>query len=137
MWTLKNRSYFMKIVTGLLAIIFSSLSFASPTDDIYKTLDITLFSSSLMPKRMGNEKHFSELNQPKPVITDSSILIESETWHYQLNIVGKDEHNLHVCFIDKALKGSYNAQSSMILRKYGNEYVAISMRSNACDNFAL
>ncbi|WP_236781473.1 hypothetical protein [Aliivibrio fischeri] len=127
----------MKTVISLLAIIFSSLSFAYPMDDIYKTLDITSFSSSLMPKRMENEKHFSELNLPKPVITDSSILIESETWHYQLNIVGKDEHNLHVCFIDKALKGSYNAQSSMILRKYGNEYVAISMRSNACDNFAL
>lgn len=127
----------MKSFYFILGVTFSSVSFSYPMDDIYENLDITSFTSSLMQKRIGNEIHFSELNLPKPKLNDSSIVMSNDRWTYKLTVTKEYDKDLHVCFIDKAKQGTYNAQSAMILRKYGEDYVAISMNSSACDDFAM
>jgi hypothetical protein len=117
-----------------------SLAYSYPMDDIYKNLDITSFNSSLKPKIAHNERVFSDFKDfPSPVISDDKITINNDDWIYELKVVrevGKDHKNYHVCFIDKAKHGTYNAQSPMLIRKYSDYYVAINVRSNACEKFA-
>ncbi|AWY01649.1 hypothetical protein A8139_18020 [Marinomonas primoryensis] len=120
-----------------LMIIFSSLCLANPMEDIYKNLDITSFPSSLMPMTQGNKDRFSELKQvPKPVIKNSVITIEDESWLYEITFVKENRHGIHICFLDHARKSSYDAQKPMVIRKYGERYVAIRLYSDVCEEFA-
>ncbi|GAB1041553.1 MAG: hypothetical protein SLagBPW_42630 [Shewanella algae] len=109
---------------------------AFPTNEVYAYLDITSFSSSLIQKAAQGQKHFSDLNIPIPVMSKDKILIESEYWKYEMQFVKEDESGIHVCFIDKAKWGSYDAQTPMIIRKYADEYVAIKVNSDVCEDFA-
>lgn len=109
---------------------------AFPTNEVYAHLDITSFNSSLVQKAAQGQKHFSDLKIPNPVISKDTILIESEYWKYEMQFVKEDDSGIHVCFVDKAKWGSYDAQTPMIIRKYADDYVAIKMNSDVCEDFA-
>jgi hypothetical protein len=120
-----------------LMVIFSRLCLANPMEDIYKNLDITSFPSSLMPMIQGNKDRFSELEQvPKPVIKNSVITIEDESWLYEITFFKENRHGIHICFLDHAKQSSYDAQKPMVIRKYGERYVALRLNSGVCESYA-
>ncbi|MDO6705825.1 hypothetical protein [Photobacterium sp. 1_MG-2023] len=110
-----------------------------PTDsqllkDVYENLDITTFRSSLMPKRIGNENRFPEFESiPKPVYSEKMIVMESEYWYYALTLTKENHLGYHFCFVDKSTLGTYFSTSSLLLRKYGNRYVALNFEIDACE----
>ncbi|MBY8297715.1 hypothetical protein KW538_02340 [Vibrio fluvialis] len=89
-----------------------------------------------MQKAARGQKHFSDLKISNPVISKDTILIESEYWKYEMQFVKEDDSGIHVCFVDKAKWGTYDTQTPMIIRKYADEYVAIKMNSDVCEDFA-
>jgi len=121
------------ILVGVLSTFNSN---AVPVEEIYKQLDITSFNSSLFQKSIGGAKHFSQLDLPEPSFQDNSFLIESEYWKYEMKLLKVDERGIHSCFLDKALWGTYDSQSPLLIRKYGNDYVAIDLDTDICKKFA-
>ncbi|WP_337912508.1 hypothetical protein [Vibrio cholerae] len=123
----------------ILVFIFSGLvsyAHAFPLNEIYNSLDITSFNSSLMQKLSEEQRYFPQIDLPKPDMSNESILIESDDWKYEFKFFKETGVGIHVCFIDKAKWGSYDTQTPMIIRKYGNEYVAIKAITDVCEDFA-
>ena len=129
-------SYVKNLVLMFVGLLSAFNSNAFPVEEIYNQLDITSFNSSLFQKSTGGEKHFSQLDLPEPSFKDNSFLIESEYWKYEIKLLKVDESGIHACFLDKALWGTYNAQSPLLIRKYGNYYVAIDLDTDICKKFA-
>lgn len=126
----------MKKSLVFLFCIITFYAHAFSSNEIYKSLDITSFNSSLMQKISENQRYFPQLDLPKPKISNESILIESDYWKYEIKFLKETSSGIHICFIDKAKWGSYDTQTPMIIRKYANEYVAIKMVSDVCEDFA-
>ncbi|QMV14190.1 hypothetical protein Vspart_01442 [Vibrio spartinae] len=126
----------MKCIISFLLFMVSYSCWSYPMKDIYNHLDVTSFNSSLMPMRVGNEKHFSDFELLKAKINDNNITIDDDSWTYSITVLKKNKMGFYACFVDKAKQGSYNTQFPLILRKYGNDYVAIAMRTDVCESFA-
>ncbi|USD39976.1 hypothetical protein J4N42_07760 [Vibrio sp. SCSIO 43135] len=125
-----------KMFVALLAL-FSTFTSAANLEDIYKKLDITSFNSSLRPMRVSDETLFSDFKQlPQPEYLDQEIKIEDEYWLYSIKIMEEKGADIHVCFLDRAKQGNYNAQSPFVIRLYGDRYVAIAQASYVCEEFA-
>lgn len=43
--------------------------------------------------------------------------------------------DIHVCFLDVSKDGAYDTQGPIIIRKYGQEYVAISSKTDVCESY--
>lgn len=122
----------------ILVFIFSGLASygqAFPLNEIYTSLDIKSFDSSLMQKMSEDQRHLPQIDLPKPNISNESILIESDYWKYEFKFFKETESGIHICFIDKAKWGSYDTQTPMIIRKYGEIYVAIKAVTDVCEDF--
>ncbi|EJL6282496.1 hypothetical protein NMR31_003498 [Vibrio cholerae] len=89
-----------------------------------------------MQKLSEEQRYFPQIDLPKPDMSNESILIESDYWKYEFKFFKETGVGIHVCFIDKAKWGSYDTQTPMIIRKYGNEYVAIKAITDVCEDFA-
>ena len=127
----------MKKLTVLLSIFISSTCSAFTMEDIYNNLDVTTFNSSFIKRVPIKDIHFSDVvDLPKPVITDSKILIEDDTWVYSIEVIKENKRGIHICFTDRAKEGRYNVQKPMVIRKYGDTYVALLLRSNVCESAA-
>ncbi|NAW85038.1 hypothetical protein [Photobacterium halotolerans] len=102
--------------------------------DVYENLDITTFRSSLMPKRIAKENRFPDFKTiPKPVYSEKMIVMDSEHWYYALTLTKENHLGYHFCFVDKSKLGTYFSTSSLLLRKYGNRYVALNFEIDACE----
>ncbi len=124
----------------LLFVSISSSASAQSTSitDVYEHLDITSFNSSLMPKRMGDERAFSDFDiKWKVDFQENSFQVKSDSWEYKLEVVETFGEDLHVCFRDKALQGSYNTQAPMVLRQYGDYFVATNLVTDVCEKISL
>ncbi|EPO2918270.1 hypothetical protein ACT7SZ_001497 [Vibrio cholerae] len=122
----------------ILVFIFSGLASyvqAFPLNEIYTSLDIKSFDSSLMQKMSEDQRYLPQIDLPKPNISNESILIESDYWKYEFKFFKETESGIHICFIDKAKWGSYDTQTPMIIRKYGDKYVAIKAVTDVCEDF--
>ncbi|EOX3406106.1 hypothetical protein [Vibrio cholerae] len=122
----------------ILVFIFSGLASygqAFPLNEIYTSLDIKSFDSSLMQKMSEDQRYLPQIDLPKPNISNESILIESDYWKYEFKFFKETESGIHICFIDKAKWGSYDTQTPMIIRKYGEKYVAIKAVTDVCEDF--
>ncbi|EKO3791282.1 hypothetical protein HAR83_000649 [Vibrio metschnikovii] len=87
--------------------------------------------------KADDETRFPDFKQlPKPIINDSEIIIEDEYWLYSIKLVKEKNQDLYICFLDKSKESSYYTQAPMIIRKYGNDYVAIKAVANVCEDFA-
>ncbi len=125
-------------VKKILVFIFSGLASygqAFPLNEIYTSLDIKSFDSSLMQKMSEDQRYLPQIDLPKPNISNESILIESDYWKYEFKFFKETESGIHICFIDKAKWGSYDTQTPMIIRKYGDKYVAIKAVTDVCEDF--
>lgn len=125
-------------VKKILVFIFSGLASygqAFPLNEIYTSLDIKSFDSSLMQKMSEDQRYLPQIDLPKPNISNESILIESDYWKYEFKFFKETESGIHICFIDKAKWGSYDTQTPMIIRKYGEKYVAIKAVTDVCEDF--
>lgn len=125
-------------VKKILVFIFSGLASygqAFPLNEIYTSLDIKSFDSSLMQKMSDDQRYLPQIDLPKPNISNESILIESDYWKYEFKFFKETESGIHICFIDKAKWGSYDTQTPMIIRKYGDKYVAIKAVTDVCEDF--
>ncbi|WP_417879845.1 hypothetical protein [Vibrio sp.] len=118
-------------------LLFMSVSAsAADLNDIYKHLDITSFNSSLRPMQTDNERFLPEVSQlPSPIIKNNEIRIEDEYWIYSIKVMRENKLDIHVCFLDVSKDGTYDTQGPMIIRKYGQEYVAISSKTDVCDSY--
>lgn len=126
----------MRYMFFLYLLFMSVTASAADLNDIYKHLDITSFNSSLRPMQTDNEKFLSDFSQlPRPIIDNNEIKIEDEYWLYSIKIMRENKLDIHVCFLDVSKDGTYKTQGPMIIRKYGQEYVAISERSNVCESY--
>ena len=125
------------ILAGLIFTLLSISSWATDLNDIYEHLDITSFNSSLRPMQISDEDTFSDFKQlPQPIISNKKIIIEDDYWLLSLEIIKENDQDIHVCFVDKAKEGTYDAQYPLVLRSYGKRYVAIAQKSNVCESFA-
>lgn len=125
-------------VKKILVFIFSGLASygqAFPLNEIYTSFDIKSFDSSLMQKMSEDQRYLPQIDLPKPNISNESILIESDYWKYEFKFFKETESGIHICFIDKAKWGSYDTQTPMIIRKYGDKYVAIKAVTDVCEDF--
>jgi hypothetical protein len=127
----------MKRLAILFSIFSSGFSFSFPMENIYKNLDVTTFNSSFLRKVPENKTNFSDVSSlPKPIFTDSTIVMEKESWVYKIKVYKTDQQDFYICFSDRSKKSSYNSQEPMVIRKYGERYVAIRLYSDVCEDFA-
>lgn len=127
----------MKKLTVLLSIFISSVCSAFPMEDIYNNLDVTTFNSSFARKIPNGKINFKDISSiPKPVITDLSIIMEKDAWVYTIKAYKENGQGIHICFTDRAKKSKYNAQEPMIIRKYGDSYVALRSYTGVCEEYA-
>jgi hypothetical protein len=90
-----------------------------------------------MPKRLGNETRFSEMKSlQSPRIEGSTIIVENDSWLYAIEVIKEDKYGIHICFYDHAYQGSYDAQYPILIRKYGERYVALYLKSHICKEIA-
>ncbi len=124
----------------LLFLFISDVAMSYPMKDLYNTLDVTSFNSSLMPgiepKDRYEYKTFKDINQPATTITEDEIIIDSEDWRYSLKVMKAKGSDLYVCFSDKAKVGSYDAQSPLVIRKYNDIYMATARETAVCEEYA-
>lgn len=122
----------MKYIVFIICV-FSSVVRANIMDDIYNNLDFTSFPTSLNPKSIEEKylpdfkgrEHMDYLVNPK--ITEDEIVMDGETWFYKFKLLENREGDLYLCFWDKAKQGTYDVRKPMVIRKYGNDYVAIAL----------
>tara|TARA_R110001606_G_scaffold291263_1_gene439110 strand:- start:108 stop:494 length:387 start_codon:yes stop_codon:yes gene_type:complete len=127
----------MKRFFVFFCVFISGFCSAYPMKDIYENLDVSSFPSSLMQKIQGDKNKFSDLKLlPKPVFKESEFIIESDYWLYKITIFKENRRGIHICFLDHAKQSSYDAQKPMVIRKYGERYVAIRLYSDVCEIFA-
>ena len=143
----------MRLRVICLVGIFTSFLYGQnyPMKDIFESLDVTSFNSSIRPKINGVDKEIklSKLNflkaseedreiyqASKVEITNDTITIEDEFWFYKIKVMEKDGNNYHICFTDKAKQGTYDVQDPFVLRKYGDLYVVIGLNSDVCKKWA-
>jgi len=144
---------FMRLRVICLVGIFTSFLYGQsyPMKDIFESLDVTSFNSSIRPKINGVDKEIklSKLNflkegeedgeiypASKVEITNDTITIEDEFWFYKIKAMKKNGDDYHICFTDKAKQGTYDAQYPLVLRKYGDLYVVINVYSDVCKKWA-
>ncbi|MGY3569875.1 hypothetical protein [Vibrio paucivorans] len=127
----------MKHIILLISIFYSFSVWGGNLQDIYSKLDITSFNSSLRPMRVSDETLFSDFNQlPEPEYLDQEIKIEDEYWLYSIKIMEEKGADIHVCFLDRAKQGNYNAQTPFVIRLYADRYVATAQNSDVCEEYA-
>lgn len=120
----------------LYLLFMSVTASAADLNDIYKHLDITSFNSSLRPMQTDNERFLPEFSHlPSPIIKKNEIKIEDEYWLYSIKVMRENKLDIHVCFLDVSKDGTYDTQEPIIIRKYGQEYVAISSKTDVCEPY--
>jgi hypothetical protein len=109
-----------------------------PKEDIERFIvdhfDLGTIRSSFGPRRGPGQRTFKDLGETSPVIGKGTIEFKSDGWFRGIRILGRGDYNkdgiedLAVCFVDRALKGSYSSQQPLLLTRYGpNErLIAIS-----------
>ncbi len=124
----------------LLFLFMSDVAMSYPMKDLYNTLDITSFNSSLMPKieRKNIDEYitFKDINKSATSITEDEIIIDSENWKYSLKVIKAQGSDFYVCFSDKAKVGFYDAQSPLVIRKYNDIYMATARETAVCEEYA-
>ncbi|MCM0148681.1 hypothetical protein KCN56_08930 [Photobacterium galatheae] len=127
----------MKKLAFILALVSAAPAWSievADLKDIYQNLDVTSFRSSLMPKQMAQESKLPDFEYvPKPEFSESSILMEDEHWVYRFDVIKKNKQGYYVCFTDGSKIGTYSKQKSMLLRKYGDDLVAVDFEIEACN----
>ncbi|MGF1727938.1 hypothetical protein [Photobacterium nomapromontoriensis] len=126
----------MRFLLSVICLLSSIGAHATvfPLIDIYNHLDVTTFRSSLMPARTDNEKHFSEFDTvATPLFTENKIIMEDDEWFYSIEVKKSVDLGIYTCFTDKAKQGTYSSKSSLLLRKYGKEYIALHFAIEACN----
>ncbi len=132
-----------------LLCLYSGLTLANPTgevlmQDIYDHLDFTSYPNSMNPKTGNNETHFSdfkgEFKLPSPVITENQIVIEDEDWLYSVKYLDEYKNDIYLCVFSQSKTATYLAQSPIVVRKYGEDYVALALDptpiDGGCDEYA-
>ena len=111
---------YLMIVFLFIGLQFSCFATAQSTEkltEIYNSLDITTFRSSLLPKRSGEQSKLPEFeNLPKPRIENDSIILENDMWYYNFQLKKENKKGYYFCFIDKANMGTYSKEKSLLLR---------------------
>ncbi|AGV19810.1 hypothetical protein J4H39_20230 [Vibrio alginolyticus] len=113
-----------------LAVIWSGLTSAASMTDIYELLDFTSFPNSLNPKSI-EERHFSdfqgEFKLAVPKITKDEIVIDDDHWYYKIELMEIKGDNVYLCFHDKSKVGTYDSVQPIVVRRYGNDFVALAL----------
>ena len=103
---------------------------------IVDNLDLSTLRSSLGPRRGPGQRTFKDLGETSPLIGPGTIEFKSDAWLYRVEIIGRGDYNkdgledVAVCFVDRALKGSYTSVQPLLLTRFGPDgrLVAIAYR---------
>lgn len=93
-------------------------------DFILKNLDIASFRSSLGPKRSTGDHGFKDIAMKPTAITNSSLIFDSDYWHFELNRFQVGDFNgdgiadIKACLLDRAKQGTYDVQEPLLLTRY-------------------
>lgn len=105
--------------------------------NIYNSIDLTSFPNSLIPRVTNNEKHFSDFKDgsklPNPEFTSDSFIMEDDSWFYKYKLIEQVGDDFYLCVWDQAKQSRYNAIYPIVIRKYGNDFVALALDPTPTD----
>lgn len=106
---------------------------------IVDNLDLSTFRSSFGPRRGAGQRTFKDLGETAPTISSGTIDFKSDDWSYTIRILGRRDYNgdgledIAVCFVDRALKGTYNTSEPLLLTRYAASDRLIALAYQVAD----
>ncbi|MBS63626.1 hypothetical protein [Salinisphaera sp.] len=91
---------------------------------IVSTLDLASFRNSLGPRREPGDHTFADLGMEPTSRATDGVVFESNDWRYRIQVLERGDFNqdgiedLKLCFQDRALDGSYNVQTPLLVSRY-------------------
>lgn len=113
-------------------------------DLLARQFDLASIRSSLGPSRSPGKNTFASLGIWPSLTQDTKVVFDDPSWYFAMTVLRRGDFNkdgvedLEVCFVNRAKRGSYNAQQALLVTRYAPDasLVALAFSMDGCKTFA-